>query len=128
MAECGHRLLPNLIDETASINPNLTFVEVPKSNDIRDGLCQVTFGNLARCIDKCAWWIHAHLGKRHGFPTLAYIGPHDLRYLFLVFGACKAGHKVRLLRINLTVAFSDVLCFTTQYYGCIARFAQPSGL
>ena len=96
MADCGHRLLPNFIDEIASVNPSLTFVEIPKTDDVHDGLRQITFGDLARCIDKCAWWIHAQLGRRHGFPTLTYVGPHDLRCLFLVFGACKAGHKVRL--------------------------------
>lgn len=96
MADRGYRLLPNFIDETASVNPSLTFAEIPKSTNIHDGLLRITFRDLARCINKCAWWIHAHLGKRRGFPTLAYIGPHDLRYLCLAFGACKTGHKVRL--------------------------------
>jgi hypothetical protein len=94
MAKYGFRLLPNFIDEIALDNPDLEFVEIPKSVDIDEGFHKITFGNLARSIDKCAWWIHKQLGKGHDFPALAYIGPHDLRYLFLVFGACKAGYKV----------------------------------
>lgn len=94
MAKCGFRLLPNFIDEIALDNPDLEFVEIPKSVDVDEGFHRVTFSNLARSIDKCAWWIHKHLGKGHDFPALAYIGPHDLRYLFLLFGACKVGYKV----------------------------------
>lgn len=94
MANIGLRLLPNFIDEIALADPNAIFVEVPKTTIIDEGLHKVTFSSLARSIDKCAWWIQTQLGKGRGFPTLAYIGPHDLRYLFLVFGACKAGYKV----------------------------------
>jgi hypothetical protein len=97
MTEYGYRLLPNFIDETALETPNLSFVDIPKSANINEGLHHITFGNLARSIDKCAWWIENHLGKGRDFPTLGYTGPHDLRYLFLVFGACKAGFKVSLL-------------------------------
>jgi acyl-CoA synthetase (AMP-forming)/AMP-acid ligase II len=94
MAKCGLRLLPNFIDETALHNPSLVFVEVPQTASIDEGLRRITFSSLARSIDKCAWWIQNRLGKGQNFPTLAYIGPHDLRYLFLVLGACKAGYKV----------------------------------
>ncbi|KAI4741041.1 acetyl-CoA synthetase-like protein [Aureobasidium sp. EXF-12298] len=110
MANCGYRLLPNFIDETALDNPDLEFVEIPKSVDIDGGFHRITFGNLARSIDKCAWWIHKQLGKGHDFPALAYIGPHDLRYLFLVFGACKAGYKMFFASPrNSTAASLDLL-------------------
>jgi acyl-CoA synthetase (AMP-forming)/AMP-acid ligase II len=94
-------LLPNFIDEIALNNPSLNFVDIPKSVNIDEGLHQITFSDLAKGIDKCAWWIHNHLGKGHDFPTVGYTGPHDLRYLFLVFGACKAGYKVSLLFYRL---------------------------
>ncbi|KAI4852475.1 acetyl-CoA synthetase-like protein [Aureobasidium sp. EXF-8845] len=94
MTKYGYRLLPNFIDEVALDNPSLAFVDVPKSANINEGLHHITFGNLARSIDKCAWWIENHLGKGRNFPTLGYTGPHDLRYLFLVLGACKAGYKM----------------------------------
>jgi len=94
MAECGLRLLPNFIDRLASDDPELISIEVPQTASLDGGLRRITFNNLARSIDKCAWWIRDQLGQGRGFPTLAYMGPHDLRYLFLVFGACKAGYKV----------------------------------
>ena len=94
MANIGLRLLPNFIDEVAMVNPNLVFVEVPRTTSIDEGLHRITFSSLARSIDKCAWWIRNQLDQGRNFPTLAYMGPHDLRYLFLVFGACKAGYKV----------------------------------
>ncbi|KAI5236273.1 hypothetical protein E4T43_08741 [Aureobasidium subglaciale] len=93
MAQYGRRLLPNFINQVALDDPCLTFVEIPKSADIKDGLRRITFRDLAKGIDKCAWWIHQKLGRGHDFSTLAYVGPHDLRYLFLVFGACKVGYK-----------------------------------
>ncbi|KAI5275360.1 acetyl-CoA synthetase-like protein [Aureobasidium subglaciale] len=94
MAQYGRRLLPNFINQVALDDPCLTFVEIPKSADIKDGLRRITFRDLAKGIDKCAWWIHQKLGRGHDFSTLAYVGPHDLRYLFLVFGACKVGYKM----------------------------------
>jgi acyl-CoA synthetase (AMP-forming)/AMP-acid ligase II len=97
MTKYGYRLLPSFIDETALDNPSLNFVDIPKSANIDEGLHQITFGDLAKGIDKCAWWIQNHLGTGHDFTTLGYTGPHDLRYLFLVFGACKAGYKVSSL-------------------------------
>ncbi|KAI4718333.1 acetyl-CoA synthetase-like protein [Aureobasidium sp. EXF-10727] len=110
MANCGRRLLPNFIDEIAAEKPDLTFVEIPKSTDMSDGLYRISFRDLAGSIDKCAWWIHSQLGTGHGFPTLAYIGPHDLRYLFLVFGACKAGYKMLFASPrNSTAALLDLL-------------------
>jgi hypothetical protein len=96
MTNYGYRLLPNFIDETALDTPNLNFVGMAKSASLNEGLHQITFGTLARSIDECAWWIENRLGKGHDFPTLGYTGPHDSRYLFLVFGACKAGYKVSL--------------------------------
>jgi len=97
MAYYGHRLLPSFIDQIALETPKLSFVEVPKSANISEGSRKITYDVLARAVDKCAWWIQQELGQGHGFPALAYVGPHDLRYLFLVFGACKAGYKVRIL-------------------------------
>jgi hypothetical protein len=97
MTKHGYRLLPDFIDETALDNPNLNFVDIPKSANINEGLHQITFSDLAKSIDKCAWWLQNALGKGQNFPTLGYTGPHDLRYLFLVFGASKAGYKVSLL-------------------------------
>lgn len=94
MANIGLRLLPNFIDEVALVNPDLLFVEVPRSTSVDEGLYKITFGGLARSIDKCASWIRNQLGTDREFSTLAYMGPHDLRYLFLVIGACKAGYKV----------------------------------
>lgn len=94
MANIGLRLLPSFIDGLALVNPDLVFVEIPKTTSIDEGLHTISFRILARSIDKCAWWIQNQLGKGRGFPTLAYMGPHDLRYLLLVFGACKAGYKV----------------------------------
>jgi acyl-CoA synthetase (AMP-forming)/AMP-acid ligase II len=96
MAPPGGRLLLNHIDQVALHSPELVFVETARSADINEGLQRVTFRDLLRGIDRCAQWIDHKLGKGHDFPALAYFGPHDLRYVFLVFGACKAGYKVNL--------------------------------
>ncbi|THW66981.1 acetyl-CoA synthetase-like protein [Aureobasidium pullulans] len=110
MAYHGHRLLPSFIDQIALETPKLSFVEVPKSANISEGSRKITYDVLARAVDKCAWWIQQELGQGHGFPALAYVGPHDLRYLFLVFGACKAGYKMFFASPrNSTAALLDLL-------------------
>jgi acyl-CoA synthetase (AMP-forming)/AMP-acid ligase II len=90
--------LTNIVDYTALKYPSTLYAEFPISSTTFDaGLRKVTYGNLANAINGVAWWLHHSLGPGgpdKGFPTLAYIGPNDLRYNALILGAVKAGYKV----------------------------------
>ena len=90
----GHRLLVQLIDELAQESSGRLYSESPLSGTVEDGFKQTTYGELANAINAMAWWIERELGKGIDFPTLAYLGPPDLRYPILVIAAQKAGYKV----------------------------------
>ena len=90
----GHRLIPQLIDERAESNPQGSVWSVPKSSNLADGFRDISYGQVARAINKAAWWIDEHIGKSTTFENLAYIGPPDLRYSILTIAAQKTGHTV----------------------------------
>lgn len=94
--EFGRTLMPDIIDNIARSDPNRLFAQVAKGAGIDDGYRAVTVSRLATAINKAAWWMEEELGKSQPgvFPTVAYIGPQDLRYLVLILGAVKAGYKI----------------------------------
>lgn len=92
----GKRLIPNVIDDFARSDPHRECFQIPKSSDPRDGWRVISWKDYAKAVDSCAHKIvetcgEAPLGK---FPTIAYIGPNDGRYLVILVAAVKAGYKV----------------------------------
>ena len=55
---------------------------------------------IARAVNKPAWWIEMNLGRSTVFETVAYIGPPCLRFAIVFLAAVKCGFKV-----------SEVLCY-----------------
>ena len=93
----GHRLFPALVDQIAQDDPTRLFIRFPTGQNFSSPLRDVTFQDYARAIDKAAWWLEDTLGSRKsGFPTLAYVGPTDVRYHILGIAAVKAGYKLLL--------------------------------
>lgn len=88
----GHRLIPNLIDQRVQAEPNRPFWSVPRSSNLVDGFRDVSYSQVARAINRAAWWIDENVGKSTTFETLAYMGPPDLRYAVLTVAAQKTGH------------------------------------
>lgn len=91
----GHRgrFLPSWIDDEAGREPKRVCIQIAASRTTE--AVQVTVGELANAINRAAWWLDDTLGKPgKGFPTVAYLGPSDLRYLIFVVAAVKAGYKV----------------------------------
>jgi len=90
--------LTNIVDYIAKKYPQTLYAEFPVSTtSFDDGFRKVNYGDLANAINGVAWWLHEALGPGGAgkkFPTLAYIGPNDLRYNALILGAVKAGYKV----------------------------------
>ena len=107
----GQRLLPTLVDEIASEDPDRAIVSLPVGRNPSDGYEDVNFASLARAINRCSWWLEKNLGKSSSFKTLFYIGPQDLRLVILAFAAIKTGHKVRksLLMIAMSLKLAVVL-------------------
>ncbi|PKS13383.1 hypothetical protein jhhlp_000154 [Lomentospora prolificans] len=91
----GRRLMIDIIDDHARNSPDRPWILVPRTSDPKDGWKSVTFKEGAKAIDQVAHKISAIAGRRQGkeFPTIAYIGPNDIRYIIFMFGALKAGYK-----------------------------------
>ena len=91
----GQRLLTSIIDERALASPQKPFMSIPAGEAVTDGQRDVSYGEIARAINRCAWWIESTLGKGVAFPPIAtYMSPMDFRHVILIFGAIKSGYKV----------------------------------
>lgn len=79
----GKRLIPHIIDHKASQEPQRECFQIPRSSLPDDGWRTITFKQFANAINKCCHLIIAQCGQptRDTFPTIAYIGPNDARYL-----------------------------------------------
>ncbi|UNI19370.1 hypothetical protein JDV02_005556 [Purpureocillium takamizusanense] len=91
----GQRLLTSIIDERALASPLKPFMSIPAGDTVADGQRDISYGDIARAINRCAWWIENTLGKGVDFPPIAtYMSPMDFRHVILIFGAIKSGYKM----------------------------------
>jgi len=95
----GKRLIVNIIDERAYENPVREWVWVPRTNNPKDGWKVITYAQAANAINRVAHKVVATSGlpKKGEFPTVAFIGPNDVRYLIFVLGCVKAGYQGLLI-------------------------------
>ncbi|KAI0177636.1 nonribosomal peptide synthetase [Pestalotiopsis sp. NC0098] len=91
----GKRLIPHIIDDFAQNEPNREAFQIPRSANVQDGWKVVTFKEFANAVNHAAHRITEICGKpeKGTFPTIAYIGPNDARYVVMMVGAIKAGYK-----------------------------------
>ncbi|KAI1409738.1 acetyl-CoA synthetase-like protein [Hypoxylon sp. FL1857] len=89
------RLPLDIIKERAANEPDLEWVSIPRGSEPKDGWEKITYAQFARAINRVANEILAFAGvpPPDKFPTIAYIGTNDSRYLPFTFGALKAGYK-----------------------------------
>ncbi|KAI0846731.1 acetyl-CoA synthetase-like protein [Daldinia vernicosa] len=92
---CKYRLVPNIIDDIARADPKKEAFLVPRSDNPKDGWKSITFKEYANAINHIAYRIIQTCGtpSEGSFPTIAYVGPNDARYVILLVGAVKAGYK-----------------------------------
>jgi acyl-CoA synthetase (AMP-forming)/AMP-acid ligase II len=93
----GHRLLTQVVDDMARKEPQRECFSIPRSSDPKDGWKPITFKQYSNAINHVAHKITANSGVPpvNTFPTIAYIGPNDARYVVITLAAIKAGYKVR---------------------------------
>ncbi|KAI1299559.1 hypothetical protein F5Y03DRAFT_248114 [Xylaria venustula] len=90
----GRRLFPHVVDELVRTEPDRECFSFPRSSNAKDGWKKVTFKQYANAVNHVAHRIIANIGKpSKPFPTIAYIGPNDVRYAVLVLAAVKAGYQ-----------------------------------
>lgn len=130
--KCGQRLITHIIDETACQTPDLECVSILRSNNPRDGWKPISWSQIANAVNYAAHMIIMQAGHPvpGTFPTVAYIGLEDPRYLAFVIGAIKAGYKALLIsprnsveaQLNLFVQTKCSILFHEQQY---APMVQP---
>jgi acyl-coenzyme A synthetase/AMP-(fatty) acid ligase len=93
----GRRLIPHVIDDIAHEDPLREAFQFPRTDNPKDGWRSLTFKEYANAINRCAWMIVKTCGEaaENSFPTIAYIGPQDARYVVMIFAAVKVGYRVR---------------------------------
>lgn len=111
------RLVSLIPDELAQNVPEHPLFAYPKTTRPQDGFIEVTAKCFANAINRTSWYLEALLGKAipGAFPSVGYMGSSmdntlyqtfdhckevlqsigDLRYFLFLFGAIKAGYKVR---------------------------------
>ncbi|KAI0508961.1 hypothetical protein F5B22DRAFT_638347 [Xylaria bambusicola] len=91
----GRRLVPSTIDEIARTEPLREAFQIPRSDQPSDGWSIVTFKDYCNAVNLCAHTIVNSCGTApaRSFPTLAYIGPQDARYVIFMVAAVKAGYQ-----------------------------------
>ncbi|KAF2811145.1 acetyl-CoA synthetase-like protein [Mytilinidion resinicola] len=90
-----HSLVVHHVDRIAKDHPDTPYAEYSRSpTTFAEGFRTVTYRELGSAVNGFAWWIEDRLGKGEAFPTLVYLGPHDLRFIIFLLGAVKAGYKM----------------------------------
>ncbi|KAF7536709.1 hypothetical protein G7054_g4294 [Neopestalotiopsis clavispora] len=98
----GERLLPAIIDDVARNDPSKEVFQIPNSTNPRDGWKAISYGTYASAINHVAYQFVEQFGKPlpGTFPTIAYIGSNDVRYLVIMVAAIKAGYKAKAFFIS----------------------------
>ncbi|KAK3948964.1 hypothetical protein QBC32DRAFT_408241 [Pseudoneurospora amorphoporcata] len=91
----GRRLILDIIKERAHNEPNREWMSIPRSSDPKDGWKTLTYLDAFNGINRIAHKLTRVCGTPapNSFPTVAYIGPSDIRYIVFALGAVKAGFQ-----------------------------------
>ncbi|KAI0173134.1 acetyl-CoA synthetase-like protein [Hypoxylon sp. FL1284] len=92
----GRRLAPHIVDYFAKKEPEKEVFAMPNTSNPKDGWRSVSFREYANAVNRAAHIIKDTYGTppEGKFPTIAYLGPNDARYVILLVGAVKAGYKI----------------------------------
>ena len=91
----GKRLLIRVLEQRAQSGHDKVFAELPLTDDPQDGFRKMSYQELLRAIDRCAYLLDENMGKAHqNQGTVGWISyPSDPRYLILGFACMKTGHR-----------------------------------
>lgn len=91
----GRRLLPTLIDKVAAEDPDRECISIPRSSEPSDGWEPISWKAMANAVNRAAHRVVEVCGKPEPdtFPTIAYIGPNDIRYIVFMIATVKAGYQ-----------------------------------
>ncbi|KAL8822839.1 MAG: hypothetical protein Q9191_006436 [Dirinaria sp. TL-2023a] len=93
----GDRFLHTVFDEIAVTTPSRLYASIPVSTDLAEGFRDLTFGDVAHCVDVFANSVKEDIGCSDKGETIAYLGIPDLRNAVVFLAAVKCGYKLLLL-------------------------------
>jgi len=93
-AQPESKLLASVIDEKAKRTPETTFLRYAGPDWETAGYRSITWKQLAGAVNKAAYLLDELPGQTGRSQTVAYLGPNDARYFFLLVGAIKTGRRV----------------------------------
>ncbi|KAL3486767.1 hypothetical protein BJX62DRAFT_15724 [Aspergillus germanicus] len=131
--ECGKRLMPQIIDETARATPDVECFSVPRTPGTpSDGWKPVSWAQVANAVNYVAQMLVEEAGTPTPgtFPTVAYIGLEDPRYVVFIMGAIKAGYKALFISPRNTVEaqvnlFEKTDCNLLYYEKSLSAMVKP---
>jgi hypothetical protein len=71
----GKRLIPQILDDLASAEPDRIIYSVAKSSDLSQGFRHVSARAFTKAVDKTAWLLQRELGQTSEIRAMGYIGP-----------------------------------------------------
>jgi hypothetical protein len=74
-ANYGNRLIPQILDDLASAEPDRIIYSVAKSSDLSQGFRRVSARAFTKAVDKTAWLLQRELGETSEIRAVGYIGP-----------------------------------------------------
>ncbi|KAJ6092951.1 hypothetical protein N7486_008240 [Penicillium sp. IBT 16267x] len=90
------RLLANVVDQAAELDPERLFAVIPKGSELSDGFQNLTMKGLSQAVNFLCRWIENTIGIHGPRETLAYMGSNDVRYIVFVLACQKTGHQAFL--------------------------------
>jgi acyl-CoA synthetase (AMP-forming)/AMP-acid ligase II len=91
----ARRLVPSVVDSLSHDEPDFPVYSIPCKGQVQNGYIDVSARQLARAVDRTAWWLQGLIGRSEAFETVSYLGPQDIRYCIVLLAAAKTGRKVR---------------------------------
>lgn len=116
----GRRLIPHIIDKNAATQPDAECFQVPRSAEPRDGWGIVSWKQFADAIDTIAHGIVRECGPapKGEFPTIAYIGPNDARYVVSEMPPVRTTSAHHLYRLSSLLLSRRAIRCVLQIYAC----------
>ena len=74
-ANCGNRLIPQILDDLASAEPDRIIYSWARSSDLSQGFRHVSARAFMKAVDKTAWLLQRELGVTSEIRAVGYIGP-----------------------------------------------------
>ncbi|KAF5249356.1 hypothetical protein FANTH_5437 [Fusarium anthophilum] len=76
-ANCGRRLIPQILDDLAAAEPDRIIYSFAKSSDLSQGFRHVSARTFTRAVDKTAWLLQRELGVTSEIRAGLFLSPKN---------------------------------------------------